>query len=159
MSWIVFGVLLISQSRVFPSLWVCVYMCRFRSCMSRISCMFMVSGFSGLFQGILKSPKMMIFLELLNKDDIWSGNSSKKVNIVTGCLIEYGALLVLEKKYDLAVISSLTVSVSKDVYSLKDNFLTCRCDLYITAIPPPFLFCLLLMSILYPAVSRLAFIY
>ena len=34
----------------------------------------------------------MIFLELLNKDEIWSGNSSKKVNIVTGYLIEYGAL-------------------------------------------------------------------
>ena len=60
--------------------------------MSKISCMLVVSGFSGLFQGILKSPKMMIFLELLNKDEIWSGNSSKKVNIVTGCLIEYGAL-------------------------------------------------------------------
>ena len=51
--------------------------------MSKISCMLVVSGFSGLLQGILKSPKMIIFLELLNKDDKWSGNSSKKVSIVT----------------------------------------------------------------------------
>ena len=50
---------------------------------------------------------------------------------------------MIEKKYDLVVMSSLTVSASKDVYSLKDNFLTCRCDLYVTAIPPPFLFSLL----------------
>ena len=60
--------------------------------MSKISCMLMVSGFSGLFQGMLKSPKMRTFLELLNKDEIWSGNSSKEVDIVTGCLIEYGVL-------------------------------------------------------------------
>ena len=64
-----------------------------------------------------------------------------------------------EKRYDLVEMFRLIVSDSKDVYSLKDNFLTCRCDLYITAIPPPFLFSLLWMSILYPAVSRLAFIY
>ena len=36
---------------------------------------------------------MMKFLELLNEDEIWSGNSSKKVHIVTSCLIEYGAVL------------------------------------------------------------------
>ena len=57
-----------------------------------MSYMLMVSGSPGLFQGMLKSPKMMLFLELLNMDEICSGNSSKKVNIVTGCLIEYGAL-------------------------------------------------------------------
>ena len=60
--------------------------------MSKISCMLPVSGFSGLFQGMLKSPEMRILLELLNKDVIWSGNSSKKVSIVTGCLVEYSAL-------------------------------------------------------------------
>ena len=53
--------------------------------MSKISCM-LVSEFSSLFQGMLKSPKMMIFLELLIKDEIWSGNSSKKVNTVYGLL-------------------------------------------------------------------------
>ena len=53
----------------------------------------------------------------------------------------------------------LIVSDSKDIYSLKDNFLPCRCVLYITINPPPFLFFLLWMSMLYPAVSRLAFIY
>ena len=52
----------------------------------------MVSRLSGLFQGMLKSSKMRIFSELLNKDEIWSGNSSKKVNIITCCLIEYGTL-------------------------------------------------------------------
>ena len=66
---------------------------------------------------------------------------------------------MVEKRYDLVLMSSLTVSTSKDVYSLKDTFLTCRCDLNITAIPPPFLNCLLWMSTLYPTVSRLAFIY
>ena len=54
--------------------------------------MLMVSGFSGLFQGMLKSPEMRILLELLNKDVIWCGNSPKKVNIVTGCLAEYGVV-------------------------------------------------------------------
>ena len=54
--------------------------------------MLMVSGFSGVFQGMLKCPEMRILLELLNKDVIWSGNPSKKVSIVTGCFIEYGAL-------------------------------------------------------------------
>ena len=33
-------------------------------------------------------------------------------------------------------MSSLTVSALKVVYSLKDNFLTCRGDMYIVAIPP-----------------------
>ena len=47
---------------------------------------------------------------------------------------------MVEKMYDLVVMSTLTVSVLKDVYSLKDTFLTYRCDLYIAAIPPPFLF-------------------
>ena len=37
---------------------------------------------------------------------------------------------MVKKMYDLVVMSSLTVSAPKDVYSLKDNFLTCRCDLY-----------------------------
>ena len=60
-----------------------------------------------------------------------------------------------EKRYDLVEMFRLTVSDSKDVYYLKDNFLACRCDLYITAIPPPFLFSMLWMSMLYPAVSRL----
>ena len=60
--------------------------------MSKISCIHMVSWFSGLFQGMLKAPEMRILLELLSKDVIWSGNSSKKVSIVTGCLVEYGAL-------------------------------------------------------------------
>ena len=78
--------LLISQSRVFPCLWVCVCMCWFRSYISRISCTLKVSGFSNLFQGMLKSPEMRILLELLNKDKIWTGNSSKKVSIVTGLL-------------------------------------------------------------------------
>ena len=45
------------------------------------------------------------------------------------------------------------------MYSLKDSFFTCRCDLYITAIPPPLWFSLLWMSMLYPAVFRFAFIY
>ena len=54
--------------------------------------MIMVSRFSGLFQGMLKSTKMRTFSELLNKDEIWSGNSSKEVNIATDGLIEYGAL-------------------------------------------------------------------
>ena len=63
-----------------------------------------------------------------------------------------------KKKYDLVEMFRLIVSDSKDVYSLKDNFLTCRCDLYITAIPPPFLFSLLWMSMLYPAMSRFPFI-
>ena len=66
---------------------------------------------------------------------------------------------MVEKMYDLVVMSSLTGSASRDVYSLKDHFLTCGCDLYIAATPPPFLFSLLWVSILYPAVSRLAFIY
>ena len=92
MSWIVSGLLLMSQSRVFPSLCVCMFMCWCRSYMSKISCMLVVSGCSGLFQGILKSPKMMIFLELLSRDEMWSGNSSKKVSIVTRCFVEYGAL-------------------------------------------------------------------
>ena len=34
-------------------------------------------------------------------------------------------------------------SVLQKMYTLKDNFLTCRFDLYIAAIPPPFLFSLL----------------
>ena len=66
---------------------------------------------------------------------------------------------MVEKRYDLVEMFRLIVSDSKDVYSLKDNFFTCRCDLYITAIPPPFQFSLLWMSMLYPAVSRFAFIY
>ena len=45
-----------------------------------------------------------------------------------------------EKRYDLVEMFRLGVSDSKDVYSLKDNFFTCRCDLFITAIPPPFQF-------------------
>ena len=53
----------------------------------------------------------------------------------------------------------LIVIDSNDVCSLKDNFLTCRCGLYITAIPHPFLFSLLWMIMLYPAVSRVAFMY
>ena len=64
-----------------------------------------------------------------------------------------------EKRYDLIEMFNLIVSDSKDVCSLKDNFLTCRCDLYITAIPPPFLFSLIWISMLYPAITRLAFIY
>ena len=60
--------------------------------MSKISCILLVSGLPGLFQGVLKSPEMRILLELLNKNVIWSGNSFKKVSIVTGCLVEYGAL-------------------------------------------------------------------
>ena len=56
--------------------------------MSKISHMLVVSGCSGLFQGILKSPKMMTFLELLSGDEMWSGNSSRKVCIVTGCFAE-----------------------------------------------------------------------
>ena len=55
-------------------------------------CMLMVSGLSGLFQGMLKSPEMRILFELLNKMLIWSGNSFKKVSIVIGVLVEYGAL-------------------------------------------------------------------
>ena len=49
---------------------------------------------------------------------------------------------MVKKMYDLVVMSSLTVSVSKDVYSLKNNILTCMGDLYIASIPPPFLFSL-----------------
>ena len=60
--------------------------------MSNISCMLMVSGFSGLFQEMIKSPEMKILLELLNKDVTWSRNSSKKVSIITGYLVEYGVL-------------------------------------------------------------------
>ena len=64
-----------------------------------------------------------------------------------------------KERYDLVVTFRLNVSDSNEEYSLKDNFLTCRCDLCITAISPPFLFPLLLMNMSYPAVSRLAFIY
>ena len=63
-----------------------------------------------------------------------------------------------EKRNDLVVMFRLIVIDSNDVYSLKDNFSTCRCDLCITEIPHPFLFSLLWMSMLFPAVSRLAFI-
>ena len=44
---------------------------------------------------------------------------------------------MVEKRYDLVEMIRLIVSNSKDVYSLKDSFFTCRCDLYITAILPP----------------------
>ena len=54
--------------------------------------MLVVSGCSGLFQGILKSPKMMILLELLNRDEMWSRNSSKNVSIITSCFVDYGVL-------------------------------------------------------------------
>ena len=49
------GLLLISQSRVLPSLCICVCICCLRSYMSMISCILMVSGWSAVFQGILKS--------------------------------------------------------------------------------------------------------
>ena len=159
MSWMVSGLLLMRQSRVFQSMCVCMFMCWYRSCISKISCKLVVSGCSGLFQGILKSPKMMILLELLNRGEMLSGNYSKKVSIVTGCFIEYDGMQMAERRYDLVVMFRLIVSDSNDVYSLKDNFLTCRCDLCITAIPPPFLFPLLWMNMLYSAVPRLAFIY
>ena len=55
---------------------------------------------------------------------MWYGNSSKKVSIVIGCFVEYSVLLMAEKRYDLAEMFRLIVSDSKDVYSLKDNFLT-----------------------------------
>ena len=50
----------------------------------------MVSRFSGLLKVMFKSPEMRILFELLNMDVMWSGSSSKKGSIVTGCLIECG---------------------------------------------------------------------
>ena len=66
---------------------------------------------------------------------------------------------MVKRRYDLVVMFRFIVIASNDVCSLKDNFLMCRCGLYITAIPPSFLFSLLWMIMLYPAVSRLAFMY
>ena len=66
---------------------------------------------------------------------------------------------MVKRRYDLVVMFRFIVIASNDVCSLKDSFLTCRCGLYITAIPPPFLFSLLWMIMLYPAVSRLALMY
>ena len=51
------------------------------------------------------------------------------------------------------------VMASNDVCSLKEYFLTCKYGLYITATPPPFLFSLLCIIMLYPAVSKLALMY
>ena len=56
------------------------------------SCMLVVPGCSEMFQGILKSPNMLIFLELQSRLEMWSRNSSRKVSIVIGCLVEYGVL-------------------------------------------------------------------
>ena len=92
MSRMLFGLLLISQSRVLPSLCVCVCICCLRSCMSMISCMLVVPGCSEVFQGKLKSPSMLIYLELLSRVEMWSRNSSRKVSIVIGCFVEYGVL-------------------------------------------------------------------
>ena len=56
--------------------------------MSNISLKLVASGCSGLFHWILKSPKMMTFLELLSIEETCSGNSSRKVRIVTCCFDE-----------------------------------------------------------------------
>ena len=144
MSWIVSGLLLMSQSSVFPSLCVCMFMCWCRSYMSYISLILMVSGCSGLFQGILKSPKMMMFLGASeHRKRTCSGNSSRKVSIVAGCFAEKGALKMVERRYDLVVMFRFIVIASNDLFSLKDNFLMCRCGLCINAIPPTLLFSLL----------------
>ena len=66
---------------------------------------------------------------------------------------------MVKRMYDLVVMFRFIVIASNDVCSLKDNFLTCSCSLYITAIPPPFLFSLLWLIMWYPAVSRLALMY
>ena len=77
-----------SQLSVFPSLCVCKIMCWCRLYMSKISHMLVVSRCYGLFQEILKSPKMMTLLELQSRDEMWSENSFRKVCIVTGCFEE-----------------------------------------------------------------------
>ena len=67
MSRMLVGLLLISQPRVLPSLCICVCICCLRSYMSMTSCILMVSGSSTMFQGILKSPRTLIFLEFLSR--------------------------------------------------------------------------------------------
>ena len=75
----------------------------------------MVSGWSALFQGILKSPRMLMFLEFLSRVEMRSGNSSRKVNIVVGHFVEYGALYIVEKRYSLVEMFRIIVSDSKGV--------------------------------------------
>ena len=74
----------------------------------------MVSGWSTMFQGILKSPRMLTFLEFLVRVQMWTGNSSRKVSIVVGCFVEYGALYIVKKRYTLVEMFRMTVSDSKD---------------------------------------------